>query len=494
MPEPLRGAPGLNPDCDFFSYEYELLEPEADGLYGHECFLKAAYVGCSADDSDPMAGYGVWTSADPGWVGHSGPEVCPGAQLEEPDRSCLLTGMDYGGNPNGCGYATTIIIYSDNTAFPTPSWYGGTVAYNTLLADAGACQALCAAASGCDFFSYEWEETNSSQYHECYLKQGFSYDECPYPVAEQYVPWSNDDDPDWHGVSGPATCMPPPPPCLLVGMDYGGNPNGCGYATTIIIYSDNTAFPTPSWYGGTVAYNTLLADAGACQALCAAASGCDFFSYEWEETNSSQYHECYLKQGFSYDECPYPVAEQYVPWSNDDDPDWHGVSGPASCALQWEYDSFGTIITHACGTGSCLAESEFLAEEIQSAACSGSYAHKVTLVLDGGNIDDGTFNQLAYEGAAASCTAAASCCLEVDRVDDDTEVAEEKFFCELEYAATDSDLTIGVGFLHEQSVHRAATCMPHKDFGIVDVAYAASLPNLEGLTFADDHRRATLRA
>ena len=108
------------------------------------------------------------------------------------------------------------------------------------------------------------------------------------------------------------------------------------------------------------------------------------------------------------------------------------------------------------------------------------------LVLDGGNIDDGTFNQLAYEGAAAACTEAASCCLEVDRVDDDVEQAETKFFCELEYAATDSDLTIGVGFLHEQSVHRAATCMPHKDFGIVDVAYTASLPNLEGLTFADD--------
>ena len=126
--------------------------------------------------------------------------------------------------------------------------------------------------------------------------------------------------------------------------------------------------------------------------------------------------------------------------------------------LLWEYNSFGTIITHECGLEACLAESEFLAEEIQSAACSGSYSHKVTLVLDGGNIDDGTFNQLAYEGAAAACTEAASCCLEVDRVDDDTEVAETKFFCELEYAATDSDLTIGVGFLHEQSVHRAAYC------------------------------------
>ena len=60
-------------------------------------------------------------------------------------------------------------------------------------------------------------------------------------------------------------------------------------------------------------------------------------------------------------------------------------------------------MTHPCGLDSCLAESEFLAEEIQSAACSGSYSHKVTLVLDGGNINDGTFNQLAYEGAAAAC-------------------------------------------------------------------------------------------
>ena len=89
--------------------------------------------------------------------------------------------------------------------------------YNTLLADAGACQDLCDATPGCDFFSYEWEETDGAQYHECYLKQGFSFDECPHPVAEQYVPWSNEDDPDWHGVSGPAVCTPPPPtppPCI----------------------------------------------------------------------------------------------------------------------------------------------------------------------------------------------------------------------------------------------------------------------------------------
>ena len=158
-------------------------------------------------------------------------------------------------------------------------------------------------------------------------------------------------------------------------------------------------------------------------------------------------------------------------------------------ALAWAFDQFGSVLTHACGTGACLNESSYLSEEIQSATCSSSYAHKVTLVLDGGNINDGTFNQLAYEGGVAACTAALSCCLEVDRVDDDVEDAETRFFCELEYAAQDSDMVIGVGFLHEASVHRAAFCMPGSSFSIVDVAYFgsnANNPNLAGLTFADD--------
>ena len=45
------------------------------------------------------------------------------------------------------------------------------------------------------------------------------------------------------------------------------------------------------------------------------------------------------------------------------------------------------------------------------------------------------------------------------------------------------------GFLHEQSVHRAATCVQDTNFAIVDVAYEGSNamnPNLEGLIFADD--------
>ena len=121
-------------------------------------------------------------------------------------------------------------------------------------------------------------------------------------------------------------------------------------------------------------------------------------------------------------------------------------------ALAWAFDQFGSVLTHACGTGACLPEADYLLEEIQSAACSGSFTHKVTLVLDGGNINDGTFNQLAYEGGVAACTAAASCCLEVDRVDDDVEDAETRFFCELEYAAQDSDMVVGVGFLVRDAI------------------------------------------
>ena len=150
---------------------YELLDPPSAGLYAHECFLKAAYVGCTAAATDPMAGYGTWTSSDPGWVGHSGPEVCYPSPLAVPDRSCLLVGMDYGGSPHSCGYATIIVIYSDTPAFPAPGWYSGAVAYNTLLTSAGACQDLCSATPGCDFFAYEWEETAGARHHECYLSE-----------------------------------------------------------------------------------------------------------------------------------------------------------------------------------------------------------------------------------------------------------------------------------------------------------------------------------
>ena len=68
----------------------------------------------------------------------------------------------------------------------------------------------------------------------------------------------------------------------------------------------------------------------------------------------------------------------------------------------WEYNLFGSIISHPCGLGSCPAELDLLAEELRSELCSSAYDYKVTLVLDGGNIDDGTFNQVRQRHPVAS--------------------------------------------------------------------------------------------
>ena len=50
-----------HPSCNYFSYEYELLEPTSAGLYAHECFLKAAYVNCTAADGGGIyaTNYGI---------------------------------------------------------------------------------------------------------------------------------------------------------------------------------------------------------------------------------------------------------------------------------------------------------------------------------------------------------------------------------------------------------------------------------------------------
>ncbi|MEC8426838.1 MAG: PAN domain-containing protein, partial [Pseudomonadota bacterium] len=258
--------------------------------------------------------------------------------------------MDYGGSPHNCGYASIIIIYSDNSTFPTPSWYPAYVAageslpvtYNTLLDSPEACQDLCAATPGCDFFAYEWEETASSQYHECYLKRGYSFHECPHPISEQYVPWSNPSDPDWHGVSGPAVCTPPPPappPCIYESMDYGRSSSPCGvelggaFAPMVAIYYDNTLYDVPGWFSGPAIHNPLMSTEHECQSLCAALPTCDFFSYEYElldPVSAGLYgHECFLKTAYSGCSLTDPMAG-YGTWTSSD-PGWVGHSGPEMC-------------------------------------------------------------------------------------------------------------------------------------------------------------------
>ena len=196
----------------------------------------------------------------------------------------------------------------------------------------------------CDFFSYEWEETNGTRHHECYLKQGFSYNECPHPVIEQYVPWSNPDDPGWHGVSGPAVCAPSPPPsppCIHASMDYGRSSSACGvelggvYADTVQLIYDHQLYDVPSWLSAPALLNPILSSEAQCQHLCAAHPNCDYFSYEYEllepEADGLYGHECFLKA--AYVNCTADDTDLmagYGVWSSDD-PMWAGHSGPEVC-------------------------------------------------------------------------------------------------------------------------------------------------------------------
>jgi hypothetical protein len=134
--------------------------------------------------------------------------------------------------------------------------------------------------------------------------------------------------------------------CLKVNQDYGGSPGDCGFAPTLDIVTDNGDWPAPSWYTDPVVIDASMTSPEACQALCASTTGCDFFSYEWEETEGARYHECYLKS--AYDSCSLPVIEQYVPWSNAGDPDWHGVSGPVDCT-NWKENDCGAISAQGPG-------------------------------------------------------------------------------------------------------------------------------------------------
>ena len=117
--------------------------------------------------------------------------------------------------------------------------------------------------------------------------------------------------------------------------------------------------------------------------------------------------------------------------------------------------------------------------------CDGTETVKVTLVTTGeSEPEDGTFNSLAMSGAMSACSSRNSCCLEIDMPmgnGDDTD-----YFCEMEYASLDSDLVVGVGFLHTDATLRAATCMADTSFAAVDVNYD-TFPgaNLEGLVFDD---------
>eukprot|EP00494_Astrolonche_serrata_P025374 UN25635 len=143
----------------------------------------------------------------------------------------------------------------------------------------------------------------------------------------------------------------------------------------------------------------------------------------------------------------------------------------------------------------CPAHSELLVMELDYPDNCRDSAHEyqmnVSLVITGGaHPEHGTFNYLAIEGAKDSCNAGNDnwkCCLQVDVPESETD-----YLCEMEYAAVESDLTIGVGFAHAPATEAAANAYPNRNFAAIDVAFtyggenADSRANLEGILFRED--------
>ena len=132
------------------------------------------------------------------------PRTAYGSPVYGSYADCIYEKYDYGGygasqaDGTSCGYAPMMAIVLNNDRAGIPSWFSGTNITDPTMTSAEACQKWCSIYDSCDFFSYEWELTAGGMYHECYLKQGYSYTECPHPVIEQYVPWSNAADAAWH--------------------------------------------------------------------------------------------------------------------------------------------------------------------------------------------------------------------------------------------------------------------------------------------------------
>ncbi len=106
---------------------------------------------------------------------------------------------------------------------------------------------------------------------------------------------------------------------------------------------------------------------------------------------------------------------------------------------------------------------------------------RVGLVTDTGKVNDGTFNQFAYEGMKR---AEKDLGVEVNYVETAQQSDYEKNMAT--FADQKYDLIIGVGFLMGDAIKASATKYPNTMFAIVDSAADTSTLNLKGLVFQED--------
>jgi basic membrane protein A and related proteins len=108
-------------------------------------------------------------------------------------------------------------------------------------------------------------------------------------------------------------------------------------------------------------------------------------------------------------------------------------------------------------------------------------ALRIGLVTDVGKVNDGTFNQYAYEGMmrAAEEFGLETAFIETAQPTDYDKNLEQ-------FAQEGFDMIVTVGFMMGEGTQKAAEKYPDVDFAIVDFAYENYPANLQGMVFRED--------
>ena len=122
-----------------------------------------------------------------------------------------------------------------------------------------------------------------------------------------------------------------------------------------------------------------------------------------------------------------------------------------------------------------------IAAMVLSSCASEGGKVKIGLVTDVGKVNDGTFNQYAYEGAKKAAVEAK---VELNYIET---TSSDDYAKNLETFANEGYTHIvTVGFMMGDTTKAAAEKFPKINFSIVDYAYDPAISNVQGLVFRED--------
>jgi len=118
---------------------------------------------------------------------------------------------------------------------------------------------------------------------------------------------------------------------------------------------------------------------------------------------------------------------------------------------------------------------------LASCAPAAAPGVKIGLVTDVGKVNDGTFNQYAYEGAKKAADESKVDIKYIETTSSDDYMKNIETFANEGY-----NHIVTVGFMMGDTTKAAAVKYPKINFSIVDYAYDPSIPNVQGLVFRED--------